>query len=94
MAQTNLNIRIDENVKIEFDKLCTELGLTMTAAINMFAKAMIRQQGIPFEVSIKTLRPEVIKAIEDAEKGIGLHGPFNTVEEAMKSMLEDEDDDV
>lgn len=94
MAQTNLNIRIDENVKIEFDKLCTELGLTMTAAINMFAKAMIRQQGIPFEVSIKTLRPEVIKAIEDAEKGIGLNGPFNTVEEAMKSMLEDEDDDV
>lgn len=39
MAQTNLNIRIDENVKIEFDKLCTELGLTMTACNQYVCKS-------------------------------------------------------
>ena len=46
MAQTNVNIRMDENLKQQFDCLCNELGLTMTAAVNIFAKAMVRRQGI------------------------------------------------
>lgn len=88
MAQTNINIRIDENLKRQFDELCEELGLTMTTAINMFAKAMIREQGIPFEVSLHKPNAETVKAIEDAEKGIGLSKAYDTVEEAMKAMLE------
>lgn len=93
MAQTNINIRIDEQVKEQFDRLCEELGLTMTAAINIFAKAMIRQQRIPFEVGLEIPNERTRKAIEDAQKGIGVHGPFDTVEEAMKAMLEEDDDD-
>lgn len=38
MAQTNINIRMDENLKQQFDWLCSELGLNMTTAINIFAK--------------------------------------------------------
>ena len=90
MAQTNINIRIDENLKKEFDELCEELGLTMTAAINMFAKAMIRRQGIPFEVSLHKPNAETIKAIEDVKKGIGLSKAYDTVEDAMKAMLEED----
>jgi addiction module antitoxin, RelB/DinJ family len=52
MAQTNINIRMDENLKKEFDRLCGELGLTMTAAFNVFAKTMVRQRRIPFEISM------------------------------------------
>ena len=48
MAQTNVNIRMEENLKKQFDNLCNELGLTMTSAINIFAKTMVRQRGIPF----------------------------------------------
>lgn len=47
MAQTNLNIRMDEELKKNFDMICTELGLNMTAAINVFARAVVRKHGIP-----------------------------------------------
>jgi len=52
MAQTNVNIRMDENLKQQFDRLCNELGLTMSTAFNVFAKTMVRQQRIPFDVAL------------------------------------------
>ncbi len=53
MAQTNINIRIDKNLKQEFEHLCNELGLNMSTAFNIFAKTVVRQQKIPFEISLK-----------------------------------------
>ena len=52
MAQTNINIRMDEELKKNFDMICTELGLNMTAAINVFARAVVRKHGIPFDLTI------------------------------------------
>lgn len=52
MAQTNVNIRMDETLKQQFDHLCNELGLNMSTAINIFAKTMVRQQKTPFEISL------------------------------------------
>lgn len=51
MAQVNVNIRMDEDVKKAMDITCKELGLTISAAINIFAKKMSREHRIPFEVS-------------------------------------------
>ena len=45
---TNLNIRTDKEIKEKSDKIFSELGLTMTSAINMFLRATIRENGIPF----------------------------------------------
>ena len=58
MAQTNINIRMDEQLKKQFDHLCNELGMNMTTAFNIFAKTMVRQQRIPFEVSLETPNAE------------------------------------
>ena len=52
MAQTNINIRMDEELKKNFDEICTELGLNMTTAFNVFARAVVRNHGIPFEVAL------------------------------------------
>lgn len=52
MAQTNVNIRMDETLKKQFDHLCSELGLNMSTAFTVFAKTMVRQQKIPFEISL------------------------------------------
>ena len=38
MAQTNINIRIDEDLKKEMEITCRELGLNITTAFNIFAK--------------------------------------------------------
>ena len=89
MTQSNISIRIDEKLKQKFDSLCEELGLTMSAAINMFVKAVVREQRIPFELSLNTPNAETLKAIEDVEKGIGLSQKFESAEDAINSMLED-----
>lgn len=51
MAQTLINIRMDEDLKKSFEHVCNELGLNMTTAITIFAKKMSREKRIPFEVS-------------------------------------------
>lgn len=52
MSQTLINIRIDEDVKKNMEETCKELGITMSAAFNIFARKMCREKRIPFEVSI------------------------------------------
>ncbi len=51
MAQTMVNIRMDEELKKNMEKTCQELGLNMTTAFIIFAKKMTREKRIPFEVS-------------------------------------------
>ena len=86
MAQTNINIRMDENLKQQFDWLCSELGLNMTTAINIFAKAMVRQQKIPFEVALDVPNAETLAAIDDVNHGRNLSKPFHSVTDLMEDL--------
>jgi DNA-damage-inducible protein J len=54
MAQTNVNIRMDENLKKQFDAFCSEIGMNMTTAFCVFAKTAVRQNRIPFEISAES----------------------------------------
>jgi DNA-damage-inducible protein J len=51
MAQTNINIRMDEDLKKEAESLFSDLGLNMTTAVNIFVRQSLRQGGIPFEIT-------------------------------------------
>ena len=51
MAQTNVNIRMDEATKVAFDKFCNEIGISVSSAFNIFAKTVVREQRIPFEIT-------------------------------------------
>ena len=57
MAQTNLNIRMDEKLKKDFDMLCENIGMSMTTAICIFAKKAVSEQRIPFEVTANNSDP-------------------------------------
>ncbi len=50
MAQTSVSVRMDENLKKEFEKFCDETGMNITTAVNIFAKTVVREQRIPFEI--------------------------------------------
>jgi DNA-damage-inducible protein J len=50
MATTNLNIRIDENLKKKAENLFSDLGLNMSSAITIFLKSAVDYRGIPFEI--------------------------------------------
>lgn len=74
MAQALLNIRMDEDLKRDFDSVCEELGLNMTTAITIFAKKMSREKRIPFDVAVEPFYSEanqarLAKAIAEAEVG-------------------------
>lgn len=68
MAQTNINIRMDSDLKKQFDLLCSELGLTMTTAFNVFARTMVRQQRIPFDVALDIPNETTVAAMKEAER--------------------------
>ena len=51
IAQKNISIRMDEELKTEFDNFCKSIGLTMSAAICVFAKRVVAEQKIPFELT-------------------------------------------
>ena len=86
MAQTNINIRMDDTLKQQFDHLCNELGLTMTAAFNIFAKTMVRQQKIPFEISLNVPNAETLAASDDVNHGRNLSKSFHSVSELMEDL--------
>ncbi len=69
MAQTLINFRIDETTKKQLEQICNELGITMSTAFNIFAKKVIREKRIPFDVSIDPFYSESnMKALEESIK--------------------------
>ncbi len=83
---TNVNFRMDKDLKIQLERLCNELGLNMSTAFNIFAKTMVRQQRIPFDVGIETPNAKTLKAMENVEKGINLSRRFSSVKDLMEDL--------
>lgn len=52
MVMSVVEVKLDEQTKGDFEALCQELGITVSDAFSMFARKMVREQRIPFEVSI------------------------------------------
>ena len=51
MALSTITARVDEQDKISFDAFCSSVGLNTSTAINLFVKAVLRQNRIPFEIT-------------------------------------------
>lgn len=50
MAQQTFSIRMDAQLKKEFDALVEDMGMNATTAFNIFARAVVREKMIPFEI--------------------------------------------
>lgn len=64
-----ISIRIDDDTKEQFDAFCDSVGLSVSAAFNLFAKTVVRERRIPFEIRESTpkygsMTPEGKKALE------------------------------
>lgn len=86
MAITNINIRVDENLKKEADKLFSDLGLSMSTVITMFLKSAVSNGGIPFEIKRKEPNPTTLDAVEDIQNNQNLVGPFESVEDLFEDL--------
>lgn len=49
-----LSVNMDDAVKQEFTKIVGELGMNATTAVNLFARSVIRERGLPFPVTLRT----------------------------------------
>jgi len=81
-----ITVRMDENLKRQFEQVVDELGLNMTTAITAFVKTVVRQEKIPFELSAKkdpfyspANMAALKKSIEQHKRGEVIS--FNSVEE-------------
>ncbi len=71
MAQTTINVRIDEDVKKQFENFCNETGLNVSTAINLFIKTVIRENEIPFKITADPFYSKSnIKYLEEITKDI------------------------
>ncbi len=74
MAQANLSVRIDENDKKSFETFCTETGMNVSVAINMFIKTVLREHKLPFEIKADPFYSEnnikyLEKIVDDINSG-------------------------
>ena len=50
MSQSTFSVRMEENLKTQFEDLCDSFGMNMNTAFNVFARAVVRERRIPFEI--------------------------------------------
>ncbi len=46
-----VSIRMDDDTKAAFEGFCNSVGISISAAVNMFAKVTVRENRIPFEIT-------------------------------------------
>jgi DNA-damage-inducible protein J len=52
---TQLNVRMDEELKTEFVKTIETMGLTPSSLINILAKQVVTKRRIPFDIEAPAL---------------------------------------
>ena len=65
-TDTSMTIRMNKEVKQQAQQIFAELGMDMTTAVNVFLRQAIRNQGFPFDITLKTPNPITMAAIQDS----------------------------
>lgn len=61
MSLSTISVRINSEDKLKFEDFCNKTGLNLTTAINMYIKAVLMNNQIPFEI-----RAEIPNSITEA----------------------------
>ena len=86
MNQSAFSVRMDSQLKNEFSLICEDFGMPVSTAITLFAKAVVREHRIPFEIKSDLPNSLTRQTIELAEAGKELHGPFSSVHDLRESL--------
>ena len=54
----NISIRINRDDKAEFEKICNELGFSMSTALNMYIKSVNRTKSVNFALPLEPIEPK------------------------------------
>lgn len=87
---TSTTFRMDSELKEDLRELLDNLGLDMSTFFVMSAKQAVREQGIPFKVTMDVPNAETRKAMEDTMNGVGVSRGFSSVAELMEDLDADD----
>ena len=65
---TNLNIRMDKTLRDEFESFCSEVGMSITTAVCLFARKTVTEGRIPFEISVPRPNAETRAALDEVRR--------------------------
>ena len=77
-----ISCKVDDDVKTNSEAIFESLGITMSAAINMFLRATIREEGLPINTKLKTRDELILERLKEAENPDNLSPVFSSMEEA------------
>lgn len=83
---TNLNIRVDEDIKRKAEAIFFELGLNMSTAVNIFLRYSVRYGGIPFDLRIEKPNAETLSAINAVNNNRDMSKTFDSAKELMEDL--------
>ena len=86
MATTNLNIRVDEDLKKSAEAVFTELGMNLSTAMNIFLRQAVRYGGIPFDLRVEKPSAETLQAMEDVNNHRNLSRSFGSIQALMEDL--------
>lgn len=74
MAQTVINVRVNEDLKKQFEKFCNDTGMNISTAINIFISTVVREKQIPFKITTEPFYSEenmkhLRKAVDNVNNG-------------------------
>lgn len=93
MANVNINIRMDEELKQQFELFCADMGMTMTTAFNIFARKVVKEYRIPFEIGGKAPNAETLEALNEVKMikhNLDSAKIYSDVDQMMDELLADE----
>ena len=68
MNQSILSVRVNTEDKKKFENFCSDAGMNVSTAINVFIKAVLREQRLPFEIKTDNYEQEIFEKLSEAEK--------------------------
>lgn len=86
MESLTLNTRVNADDKREFEKFCNSVGMTVSTAINLFIKTVLREQKLPFEIRTTSFDEEIYNKLKEAEKEMATSSVLYSSEDVLKSM--------
>lgn len=84
-------MRMDEELKSQLQELVSNLGMDMTTFFTITAKQAVREQRIPFNISMNTPNPETRAAIEEVQKlkeNPSMGKPYTDIDQMMEELLQ------
>ena len=96
MDNATISIRIDKQLKDDFDSICDNFGMNISTAITIFAKKVVSEKKIPFEITEnggttgKTAKMRLKEVFEEAQKEAVINGTSELTMDDINDIIAEE----